>query len=189
MTLPPLDAATAMLVVLVAALVATITDVWKFKVSNLLTWPLLLSGLAYHWLSQGPSGLAMSLLGALFGFAVLLPVFLLNGVGGGDVKLLAAAGAWVCWPWAMIVFVAAALAQGVYAVVLILACRNWAETWVNLKIMCYRIYAVGKYLGADEGVEVEAGRRNRRRLIPFAAMLACGILILLVFSHVVAQVR
>ena len=189
MTFPPLDPATALLVVLVAALAAAVTDVWKFKVSNFLTLPLLLSGLAYHWLSQGWPGLGMSVLGALFGFAVLLPMFLLGGMGGGDVKLLAAAGAWVGWPLALVVFLAAALAQGIYAVVLIVACRNWRETWVNLQIMWYRIYAVGKYLGTDEGVEVEAARRNRRRLIPFAAMLAFGILTLLVLSYVTGPVR
>ena len=55
--------------VLVAALIAAVTDVWKFKVYNLLTFPLLASGLLYHAIYGGTPGLAGSIVGALAGFA------------------------------------------------------------------------------------------------------------------------
>ncbi len=39
--------------ILMAALVAGVTDVWKFKVYNLLTFPLAASGLLYHAINGG----------------------------------------------------------------------------------------------------------------------------------------
>ena len=46
--------------VLLASLIAAVTDVWKFKVYNLLTFPLLASGLTYHTFYGGAAGLAGS---------------------------------------------------------------------------------------------------------------------------------
>ena len=40
--------AVPIMIVLLAAFVAAITDIWKFKVYNALTVPLLVSGLLYH---------------------------------------------------------------------------------------------------------------------------------------------
>ena len=63
--------AVPIVVVLVAALIATVTDLWKFRVYRGLTLPLLLSGIAYHAYVGGLAGFGGSLLGALFGFARL----------------------------------------------------------------------------------------------------------------------
>jgi hypothetical protein len=72
-----------------------------------------------------------------------------------------------------------ALAMGLYALVLIMLYGSLQESWVNLKIIWHRVVTISKHLGAEEGVEGEAARVNRRRLIPFAAMVACGIIALL----------
>ena len=50
-------------IVLLASLVAAVLDVWKFKVYNALTVPLLLTGLAYHTIASGLQGLQGSLVG------------------------------------------------------------------------------------------------------------------------------
>src|SRR4051812_45954857 len=81
--------ATAFSVVLCAALIAAVTDVWKFKVHNALTLPLLLSGLVYHAVVGGMDGFSDSLLGALFGFGVLIVFYAMGGMGAGDVKFMA----------------------------------------------------------------------------------------------------
>jgi prepilin peptidase CpaA len=175
-------------VVLGAALVAAVTDVWKFKIHNAITLPLLLTGLLFHALvpkEYGALGWADSLCGALFGFGVLLPVYLMGGMGGGDVKLLAAVGAWLGITLTVWVFITSALVQGLYAVFLVLRYGNLGETWLNLQVIWHRLATISRHLGAEDGVEAEANRVNRRRLIPFAAMLACGILVILVWSWVV----
>jgi prepilin peptidase CpaA len=163
-------------VVLVAVLVTAVTDVWKFKIHNVLTLPLLLSGFTYHALTAGSPGFAWSLLGALVGFCPLLMLYILGGMGAGDVKLMAGIGAWLGLPPTFYVFIASSLAAGAYALVIILLYQRTGETWVNLQIAWYRLSAVGRYLGAEERVEQEVARPDRRRrIIPFAAMVALGM--------------
>ncbi|MCI0463021.1 MAG: A24 family peptidase [Gemmataceae bacterium] len=172
-------------VVLAASLVAACTDLWKFRVHNLLTLPLLVSGLVYHLAVDGTSGLGGSFLGLLFGFGSLFPFYLMGGMGGGDVKLMAAVGAWLGMPLTLYVFLVSAVAMGIYAVVLIVAYSRVRETWINLQILWHRIVAIGRHLGADQGrVEAEVARPDSRgRVIPFAPMIAVGIIGLLVLAY------
>jgi prepilin peptidase CpaA len=157
-------------------LVAAVTDLWNFKVHNLLTMPLLASGLLYHAMVAGLSGLGMSLLGAVFGFLVLFTFYLMGGIGGGDVKLMAAIGAWLGLPLTFYVFIGSSLAAGAYAVVLIVAHGQWNRTWLNIRIAWYRVRAVGRRLGGEDRVEAEVqGSERRKNCIPFAAMTAIGM--------------
>lgn len=174
------------IVTLTAVLIAAIIDIWKYKVHNLLTFPLFLSGVIYHGVTAGSSGVADSLLSALFGVGVLILFYAMGGVGGGDVKLLAAIGAWLKLPLTIWVFLASSLAAGVYAIILILYSGRTKETWTNLRIIGYRLLAVGRHLGAEDEIETELGRDDRRvRLIPYAAMIAVGMVSLLGFWYVV----
>ena len=162
-------------IVLAAAMVAAVLDVWKFKVYNALTLPLLLSGLAYHGLTEGWSGLGTSALGVLFGFAVLLVPYAMGGVGAGDVKLMAAVGAWLGMPMTLYVFAASALASGAYAMALVLLSGSVRESWINFQVVLLRIVALGQHLGGDVRLEEEVRRPDRRRrLVPFGAMVAVG---------------
>jgi prepilin peptidase CpaA len=164
-------------VVVVAVLVTALTDVREFKIRNLVTLPLLVTGLIYHGLVGGWSGVGSSLLGVLFGFGVLIALYVMGGIGGGDVKLFAAVGAWLCMPLMFYVFIATALAAGVYALAVVLLYGSLGETWLNLQILGRRLWAIGRYLGADDEVETLVKRADRRRrLIPFAAMIAVGTL-------------
>ena len=51
------------LVVIAFVLAMAVTDVWKFKVQNVLTVPLLISGLIFHGVVEGSSGVLGSVLG------------------------------------------------------------------------------------------------------------------------------
>lgn len=165
--------AVPVIVVLVAALVAAATDIWKFKVYNVLTLPLLVSGLLYHAFR---GELADSLLGVLFGFAALIVLYIIGGMGAGDVKLMAAVGAWLGMPLTFYVFIASSLAAGVYSIGLVVWTGQVGETAVNLQILWLRLASVGRYLGSDDKVESEVRRSDRRkRIIPFAAMVAIGL--------------
>ena len=166
--------AVPVIVVLTAALVAAVTDVWKFKVYNALTLPLLAAGLLYHGIRFE---IADSLLGILFGFAALVPLYIIGGMGAGDVKLMAALGAWLGMPLTFYVFIASSLAAGVYAVVLMMVTGKVGETLLNLRVLWMRLASIGRYLGADDQVEKEVHRTDRRRrIIPFAAMVLIGII-------------
>jgi prepilin peptidase CpaA len=156
-------------------------DVWKFKVYNALTVPLLLTGLVYHVIAGGLPGLQGSLIGMVSGFAVLFVIYTMGGVGAGDVKLMAAVGAWLGMPLTLHLFVASALASGIYAVVLVLLSGSMRETWINLQVVLFRIMALGHHLGADFRLEDEMKRADRRRrLVPFGAMVAVGFAAILI---------
>ena len=164
------------IVVSMAVFIAAIIDIWKYKVHNLLTVPLFLSGVAYHCVVAGGAGLMDSLLGALFGMGVLIVFYAMGGVGAGDVKLLAAVGAWLKFPLTFWVFIASSLAAGIYAMILVAYSGRTHETWTNLRIVWYRLLAVGRHLGAEDQIEVEVNRDDRRmRVIPYAAMIAVGM--------------
>ena len=171
--------AVPVIVVLVAALVAAATDIWKFKVYNALTLPLLVSGLLYHAFR---AELADSLLGVLFGFAALIVLYIIGGMGAGDVKLMAGVGAWLGMPLTFYVFIASSLAAGVYSIGLVVWTGQVGETAVNLQILWLRLASVGRYLGSDDKVESEVRRSDRRkRIIPFAAMVAIGLVATLIW--------
>jgi prepilin peptidase CpaA len=170
-------------VVLVAALIAAVTDVWQFRVHNLLTLPLLVSGFIYQSVTQGTAGLAGSLCGFLFGFGALIVLYMIGGMGAGDVKFMAAIGAWLGMPLTLYVFLASSLAAGCYSVGLILIYGRAREVWLNLRLVGYRLMVIGRHLGSDDQLVTEVHRPDRRRrLVPFTAMVAIGLFVMLVLA-------
>ena len=115
----------------------------------------------------------------------MLVFYILGGMGAGDVKLMAGVGAWLGMPLTFHVFLAASLAAGVYALVLLVVQHGVGETLVHLQLSWLRLAAIGRRLGADSRVEDEVKRDDRhRRLIPFAAMILVGIIAALFWDHV-----
>src|SRR3712207_9290397 len=76
-----------------AASVAAIIDVRSRRIPNWLTASLVLAGIALNVWRAGLLGVALAAAGVALGLAVLLPVYMLRGIGAGDVKLLAGLGA------------------------------------------------------------------------------------------------
>jgi Flp pilus assembly protein protease CpaA len=178
----------AVAVVSVFAAMVAVVDIWKLKIYNLITFPLMLTGVLYHaWVgatSTNPGhslwqDVTWSVLSILFGFFILLLPYMMGGMSAGDVKLLMAIGAWLSWPATLYVFIASSLAAGACAVIMICWNKSLSETWWNLKILIYRVASMGIHFAADDRVEdvSEAVSQSRRkRLIPFGAMLFLGII-------------
>jgi prepilin peptidase CpaA len=76
-------------------LAACIPDLRTRRIPNALTLGAAIVALAFHAATGGLAGLATSAGGWLLGAALFFPIFALRGMGGGDVKLLAAVGAWL----------------------------------------------------------------------------------------------
>ena len=162
--------------VLFAAFIGAATDVWKFRVYNVLTLPLVATGLLYHGIFGGAEGLSTSFLGMLFGFGVLIVPYLLGLMGAGDVKLLAGVGAWLGYPMTLVVFTVTALVTGVYAAILIVIRGKISESWATIKVIFYRFLLMGKHFGKEDLVEpLSVGADRRLRVIPFGAMIPLGI--------------
>lgn len=93
-------AATTIKVVLAAGLTYSVyTDVRWGKIFNKVTFPLILTGFFLNTLFGGAAGSLISLEGfaAAVGLALLLTLVAGPGLGGGDIKLIAAVGA-LCGP-------------------------------------------------------------------------------------------
>lgn len=74
-------------------LTATVEDLARREIPNWIPVVALAGGVAAGSWTSGWSGLGSSLLGAILGFVVFLAFYLLGGMGGGDVKLMAGLGA------------------------------------------------------------------------------------------------
>jgi prepilin peptidase CpaA len=72
---------------------ACTTDTFKSKIPNLLSACLLVVGITISSLTLGAHGFLLSLSGLGLGIALLLPFYLMGGMGAGDVKALGALGA------------------------------------------------------------------------------------------------
>jgi prepilin peptidase CpaA len=74
---------------------AAIGDLRTRRIPNVLCVTLLVMGLLLQFVTSGLGGLADGVLGAVVGFALLFPFYALGGFAAGDVKLMAAACAWL----------------------------------------------------------------------------------------------
>lgn len=99
---------------IILVLFAVYTDIRYRKIHNALTFPAVLYGLAISFF-YGPEVFTASLKGFGLGLVCLLPFFLLGGIGGGDVKLLAAIGAVGGYPFILRAIVYMAFLGGVMA--------------------------------------------------------------------------
>jgi prepilin peptidase CpaA len=161
--------------VAMATLIASVTDLWKFKVYNALTIPTLLTGLGFSAVSGGWEGFVTGLMGAGLGFGLLIVFCAMGGVGPGDVKLLAAIGAWLGPFLTYQVFVASAFCQGAYAVVLVFRLYGINGLAIEMDSARQRLFQPGSWrLPADTVVEAVPRPDRRRRLVPFAAMTCLG---------------
>lgn len=88
--LPPVSIAVVTSVFIVACWVS---DVRTRTIPNVLTGPILLLGVGLNWFLFGSVAAATSFGGAALCVALLLAPFALGGIGGGDVKMMAAIGA------------------------------------------------------------------------------------------------
>jgi prepilin peptidase CpaA len=77
------------------AIAAAACDLRTRRIPNLLTFGAAATGLVFHLISAGFAGLAHGTAGWFVGALVFALPFALRGLGGGDVKLLAALGAWI----------------------------------------------------------------------------------------------
>ena len=98
------------------AFIACVTDVRTRRIPNVLTFGAAALAIVFHVTTAGLAGLQTGVLGWLVGTALFLPFFLLGGMGGGDVKLLAALGAWLGPGDAAWLAIYASIAGGVMAI-------------------------------------------------------------------------
>jgi prepilin peptidase CpaA len=114
----------------------------------------------------------LGLFGWALGIALFLPFFLLRGMGGGDVKLLAALGAWL-GPLALLtVTFYTALAGGVMALGIVIWRKQLLKTGRNIWLLLCHWRAAG----LKPVFELSLENKNAPRLA-YALPIAAGAML------------
>lgn len=168
------------LVACAIAIVASVTDVWRFKVYNILTFPAMVLGIAYHGLAPQGQGWQYGMAGLLVGLGILIVPYAFGAFGAGDAKFVGAIGAWIGVQPLLNALIVGALVSGIYAVGLLLVRGGAKRAWVNLQLTLLTVLSLGKAGGLspqNETVQEAARTAERRsRLIPFSAMIGLGVI-------------
>lgn len=135
---------------------AALTD-WKVRrIPNWLTIPSLVAALVLRGAFSGSIGVADGLKGAGLALLVTLPFFVLRGLGGGDVKLLVAAGA-ILGPGRFLpVFAVNAVLGGVAAVLVLAGRGRWSQTFRNIGRILASIVRGRPPAQSGEGLSIDS---------------------------------
>ena len=127
----------------VLGVAACFSDVRTRHIPNTLTFGASAVAFAFFLATNGIAGLGLSLAGWGVGLALFVPFFLLGGMGAGDVKLLAAFGAWLGPADVFWVAIYGGLAGGVLAVLVALRHGYLRKALRNLGSLLWYWRAVG----------------------------------------------
>jgi prepilin peptidase CpaA len=109
-------------------ILATVFDLRQQRIPNAITLPIIVSALIYFVILDGLSGFTHSAGGLFLGLALLLPVYIIGGMGAGDVKLMGAVGS-ILGPYAVFTaFLYSAILGGVYAMVVLARNKALSQT-------------------------------------------------------------
>ena len=140
------------LILAVLLVAAAIEDAIRLRISNI-TVSLVLVGAVAAAVLAGPEMRLWQNLVVFLGLLLVgMPMFAAGKLGGGDVKLLAAAGLWFDFAGALWMLIAVALAGGVLALlVLVLRAFDWSEQ------LRERVVLLRPKGGIPYGVAIAAG--------------------------------
>lgn len=154
----------------------TITDLFFRRIPNWITMPAVIVALIYYGLVDGwADGIQYSMTGLAVGCALLFPVFAMGGMGGGDVKLLGALGAWLGSLDALNIFLFSAWAGALGAIIIMAKNKTLVSTMKKLwgAMVCFQV----------------AGRMCKPRpsgaTMPYALAIAAGYSGFLIYGRVI----
>ena len=150
-------------------------DLKTRKIPNYLTFGAALAGLAYNLGASGWGGLGDGLLGLLLGLGFLILPYIMGGMGAGDVKALAALGAWLGPTGILYLFCYMAIAGGLMSLaVLIGKGLLWQKIRRGWVCLCSLLFCQG----LDK--TVSSPPMQIIKGIPYGVAIALGMTMLLV---------
>ncbi len=180
--MPHLGFSELMLAIVVpTSLAASWTDYRSHRVPNPLNAAIAATGLAAQSIFFGWTGVSSALLGMLVGFGMLILLWAIQGMGAGDVKFMAAIGAWLGPVMAFYAVCVGALIGGAIALVLIAARRDWSCAYANLGILVAKVSST-KTAFSDFG-SAKSMTRPGVSVLPYAIPLSLGTLIVLISDY------
>jgi prepilin peptidase CpaA len=162
----------------VLVLLVAIAAVYDLRFRRIPNW-LVLTGLALgvglnSFLSQW-TGARASLLGICLAFGIYFPLYLLRGMGAGDVKLMAAVGA-IAGPanW-FAIFIISALLGGMVAIILLLVRGRLLNSLWNIVFLLQRVSSL-KAPYAREELDISSPKSLK---LPHGVVIAGGSMLFL----------
>ena len=159
------------IVLLAVVVVAALYDLRFRRIPNWLNLSGIFLGLGCNTLLLGLDGLKGAGLGLLCAIAVYMPLYLIRGMGAGDVKLMAAVGAIVGPENWLQIFVATALVGGMAALVAIAGKQRVRQTLGNVGFIASELLQFRAPADADSRLDYR--HRDAIRL-PHGAAIAGG---------------
>jgi prepilin peptidase CpaA len=145
---------------------------WRTRrIPNWLTFGGAAAALVYALTDQGFLGLLDGVEGWTLGFALFLPMFLLGGMGAGDVKLLACLGAWLGPRTTFWMAMYAMVSGGFIAVTVAMATGYLRRAFRNIWMLLQYWTVMGVRPLPELTLATAAGPR-----LPYAIPIAAGAL-------------
>jgi prepilin peptidase CpaA len=121
----------------------------------------------------------LALLGIGCSLLVYIPLYLVRGMGAGDVKLMAAVGA-IAGPrnW-LGIFLATAILGGIVSFVYVLSRKRLQETLLNLSVIVNELVHVRAPVIRDPNLDIRSAGALR---MPHGALIAVGVVTFLIFG-------
>jgi prepilin peptidase CpaA len=159
---------------LAVALGGCLTDLKTRRIPNVLTFGAAAGAFGFHLADTGWAGLGWSVAGWLVGAAFFFPLFALRGLGAGDVKLVAALGAWLGPGPTVWLAAYSAIAGGVLGLGVALARGYTKQAFTNV----WGLLGYWKVMGLKPhpGMSLDASGTPK---VPYALPIAAGLVMTL----------
>jgi prepilin peptidase CpaA len=154
---------------LFCAVVGAVYDVISRRIPNAFTLPAILFGLLLHYSLGGWRQLGSAAAGGLVCGLIFLLFHLAGGMGGGDVKLMTAAGCTAGLSLVGPLLILTSLAGGVMAIGLALYHRRLKQTLGNMRALLIHHGTVGLAPHADLNLDNAQALR-----LPYGLAIAAG---------------
>jgi len=181
----------------IAMIASAVIDWWMFKVPNWLTFPVIISGWVFgliHSLGgylatgDGNGGVGDSLAGTAWGFALLLPIYAIGGMGAGDVKMTMGFGSWLGaffgiaegWKHIMFGFFVGAIAGGIIAACMMALRGQYRQNVQNAQSILLDLFTAGSI---SKVASKAKERRPRWHRLPYGVPLCIGFVGYLWFAQ------
>ena len=160
-------------------LVAAAYDLRFRRIPNWLNLSGMIIGFGLNIFFFGGHGLRAASLGFLCALLAYLPLYLIRGMGAGDVKLMAAVGA-IAGPsnW-LGIFLATAIAGGIVSVVVIALKKRFHQTFWNLAVIGVQLLQFRAPSSAEERLDI---RHSDALRLPHGAVIATGCVTFLLYT-------